>query len=260
MDNKIITSIIAIATFSIGVVLFLIVMSSFNLWKETPDWSGVFKMQFPRLFDHIKTINTNSLPEGGLKEALNTKVSDICLNDKEMELAGLINDYRRSKNLNVLPVTKSLTYVGRVHIYDLIENKPYLGSRCDQHSWSISNYWTGGCAGDFKYNLDLVRAKARELNTGYNSDIWEIVASAWIGKKVNGEWVDEKNRQPSYDYSMARYLDDWKHSTGHNNEIINANDYSDRYWQAMGVSVRENYAIVWFGEQIDPNGNAERCQ
>jgi uncharacterized protein YkwD len=266
MNNKIITSIIALATFSIGVVLFLTVMSTFSLWKTAPSWSGVFKIELPKFLNIVKPQknyypdNTNHIPEGSLKGALNTKVSDICLNDKEIELASLINDYRHSKNLNVLPVTKSLTYVGRVHIYDLIENKPYLGSRCDQHSWSNSKYWTGGCAGDFKYDLDLVRAKARELKTGYNYDIWEIVDSAWIGEKVNGVWIDEKNRQPVYDFTMARYLDDWKHSYGHNNELTNANDYSDRYWQAMGVAVRENYAIVWFGENIDPNGNAERCQ
>ena len=266
MNNKIISSLIALATFSAAIIIFITIMSTFNLWRVAPKWSSLFKIELAGLFNlnnpikNYYTDNTNYVLEGSLKEALATKVDDICLNAKEVELANLINNYRSSKNLNVLPVTKSLTYVGRVHIYDLIENQPYLGSRCDQHSWSKSNLWTGGCAGDFKYDLDLVRAKARELKTGYNYDIWEIVASAWIGKKVNGEWVDEKNRQPTYDYSMARYLDDWKHSTGHNNEIINANDYSDRYWQAMGVAVRENYAIVWFGEYPDSNGNASRCQ
>ena len=46
-------------------------------------------------------------------------------------------------------------------------------------------------------------------------------------------------------------LNGWKSSAGHNSVIINQSKWHDNNWQAIGVGIYKNYAVVWFGEEID---------
>jgi hypothetical protein len=53
----------------------------------------------------------------------------------ERRLYNEIMDYRKSKNLPSIPLSKSLTYVAQMHSRDLAQNNPDQG-KCNLHSWS----------------------------------------------------------------------------------------------------------------------------
>lgn len=54
-------------------------------------------------------------------------------------------------------------------------------------------------------------------------------------------------------------LDSWKKSKGHHEVIINKGIWKAMKWRAMGVSVYDNYAVVWFGTERDPD-QGEKCK
>ncbi len=45
----------------------------------------------------------------------------------------------------------------------------------------------------------------------------------------------------------------WSMSTGHEDMILNRNEWRELHWRAMGVAINEEYAVVWFGEEPDWN-------
>jgi len=162
------------------------------------------------------------------------------LNDKEQELADLINQYRSQYNLPAVPVTKSLTKVARLHVLDLNENRPDTGTdsrgiACNLHSWSNQGEWTPVCYTEDHEYAELMWSKPREL-TSYSGHGYEIAHFAGMG------------------VTPAMALDWWKNSEPHNNVIINREDWADNFWTAMGVGIDGNYAAVWFGEETDPAG------
>ena len=60
-----------------------------------------------------------------------------CLTKEEKKLYDLIMEYRRSKNLEPIPLSESLTLVAQTHAKDLSENYKFdPGNRCNPHSWS----------------------------------------------------------------------------------------------------------------------------
>jgi hypothetical protein len=42
----------------------------------------------------------------------------------------------------------------------------------------------------------------------------------------------------------------WRNSSGHNAVIINNGNWKTP-WQAIGISIRGGYAVVWFGNERD---------
>lgn len=57
------------------------------------------------------------------------------LSNEETELYNLIMQYRSSKGLPRIPLSKSLTFVAQTHVRDLENNKSDVGN-CNMHSWS----------------------------------------------------------------------------------------------------------------------------
>jgi hypothetical protein len=55
-------------------------------------------------------------------------------------------------------------------------------------------------------------------------------------------------------------LNAWKQSAGHNDVILNAGIW-DGFdpWPAMGIGMRNGYAVVWFGDVADPQGTVAPC-
>lgn len=155
-----------------------------------------------------------------------------CLSSEEKELIELIQEYRRSKNLPEIPVSASLTIVARTHIKDLSENNP-VTKRCNLHSWSSKGKWKKCCyrSGDEK-SARCMWNKPSEL-TDYSGYGYEIAF-------YHSEKCTPQNS-----------LEGWKSSKGHRTVIINQGMWKDVEWQAMGVAIQGNYAVVWFGENKD---------
>lgn len=164
-----------------------------------------------------------------------------CLTDGEASLANLINQYRAENGLAPVPVTRSLTAVAQWHVWDLDVNHPHGGS-CNLHSWSDSeSIWSPVCYTADHANAAGMWSKPDEITSGaYTSNGYEI---AFWG---------------STDPQTA--LNAWKGSPGHNDVILNAGIWATYSpWPAMGIGMRNGYAVVWFGGVADPQGTVPAC-
>lgn len=162
------------------------------------------------------------------------------LSSAEKELARQINLYRKSRNLPVVPLSASLSIVARAHVLDLSEHYEY-GGNCNLHSWSESPDWSSCCYTNDHSKASCMWDKPREL-TVYSGDGYEIAFFS--------------NYEYESDAAFAKdVLDGWKSSRGHHELIINKGKWTTSRWQAMGVGVFGDFAVVWFGEEIDPAGS-----
>ncbi|MBL7906090.1 MAG: hypothetical protein JNL22_13790 [Bacteroidales bacterium] len=162
------------------------------------------------------------------------------LSNAEKELARQLNLYRKSRNLPAIPLSASLSIVARAHVMDLSEHYEY-GGRCNLHSWSESAQWSSCCYTNDHSKASCMWDKPREL-TVYSGDGYEIAFFS--------------NYEYESDAAFAKdVLEGWKSSRGHHELIINKGKWTTSRWQAMGVGVFGDFAVVWFGEEIDPAGS-----
>lgn len=157
----------------------------------------------------------------------------------EAALARMINDYRAREGLPAVPVSRSLNAVADAHVRDLMENRPdsatAFGHRsCNMHSWSSAGPWKPVC-----YTRDHARAtamwsKPREITRGaYPGNGFEI--AYWWSGRITPE--------------IALY--GWQDSPSHNDLIVEEGPWRGADWQAMGIGIAGNYAVIWFGKEPD---------
>jgi len=164
------------------------------------------------------------------------------LTAEESELARLLNEYRQQSGLAAVPVTSSLTKVARLHVGDLNQNHPdtktYGQGECNMHSWSDKGEWTAVCYSDSdSTSASKMWGKPRELTETYRGNGYEI---SFI--------------QMGADATPNGAVNQWKNSQYHNETILQIGMFAGVVWNAMGVGITGNYAVVWFGEEVDPAG------
>lgn len=168
----------------------------------------------------------------------------VCLSVTEQYLAKMINEYRKSKGLPSIKLSKSLSRVAAIHCEDLNETYTHSG-RCNLHSWSDKGKWSSCCYTDDHKKAACMWDKPRELSE-YEGDGFEIA------------------------YYTSRALDDpeeyandilvsWMGSPGHNAVIVNKGIWKSVDWNAMGIGIVDGYATVWFGKLADPEGVPDLC-
>ncbi len=156
------------------------------------------------------------------------------LTDEEKKLFDLIMAYRKELGLPMIPCSSCLTKVAKLHVRDLANNDP-VSDECNGHSWSSNGPWTPCC-----YTADHAQAacmwsKPREL-TPYKGNGYEIAYTHWGGDAV-----------------AAGALLGWQQSPhGHNDVIINKGVWKEK-WNAIGIGIYKNFAVVWFGHEPDKN-------
>ncbi len=150
------------------------------------------------------------------------------LSADEQALFDIIMDYRRSLNLPLIPISRSLTLVAQTHAHDLNNNQPDQGV-CNLHSWSNKGKWKACCYTDDHAQANGMWSKPGELTTytGYGYEI-----AAWSSEAITAEEA----------------LDLWKSSPGHHSLIINSGPWLKK-WQAIGIGICNGYALVWFGNE-----------
>jgi len=147
-------------------------------------------------------------------------------------LVEVINKYRLENNLPEIPVSSSLTTVAITHARDLAEN--YVPSDvCNLHSWSDKGNWTPFCYTPDHANAQLMWNKPREL-TAYTGNGYEIAVFK------------------SDTLTAIEALELWKNSAAHLDLILNRDIWKDLKWNAIGGAINKGYAVVWFGEEVDP--------
>lgn len=165
--------------------------------------------------------------------------SSYCLSAKELELYQLINEYRQSQGLEIIPLSKSLSYVSFMHVRDLQKNRPDL-SGCNLHSWSGKGSWTPCCYAKEPNRQECMNRKPQEL-TGYKGHAQEIIL--WENKPA----------------SASSSLEQWKSLEPTNDILIKRGRWAQKNWQAMGVALFEGYTSVWFGEAEDKETKLTVC-
>lgn len=94
------------------------------------------------------------------------------LNADEQELYKLVMQYRKSKGLPAIPLSKSLTIVAQAHALDLDDYfEPGNVRNC--HSWSDKGNWKPVCYTDDHAQAKLMWSKPQEL-TKYKGNGYEI--------------------------------------------------------------------------------------
>jgi len=169
----------------------------------------------------------------------NNLQSEYCITKEEKELLQLINDYRKTKKLPSIKLNAELTKVAKIHINDLIDNQPIHG-KCNMHSWSDKGKWKPCCYTDDHKNAKLMWSKPSEL-TNYKSNGYEIAFELSSGATPKDA------------------LAGWKKSPGHNDVILKKGVFNKIGWKAIGISIKGEYALVWFGEIEDNFEDIDDC-
>jgi uncharacterized protein YkwD len=162
----------------------------------------------------------------------------VCMSLSEKKLYDLIMAYRKENNLPAIPISRSLTIVAQTHVNDLQINNP-VTPNCNLHSWSDKGAWTPCCYTDDHARAQCMWDKPKEL-TNYKSYGFEI-SYATSGKAT-----------------PEGALSAWKNSPGHNSVIINKGIWSSP-WNAIGIGISQNYAVVWFGKEKDKEAAPKVC-
>ena len=163
------------------------------------------------------------------------------LSQREKELAILVNEYRKSKGLKPLKISKSLTFVARTHNNDqnLYYNENWKDKRglpANLHSWSNKGKWTPVMyTSDHKYAEGMWN-KPSEL-TDFKVDGFEISAEGYFEADESAEFA----------------LKIWKESEGHNAVLTGQGNWNSL--SVMGVSINGDHADIWFADETnDPAG------
>lgn len=157
----------------------------------------------------------------------------IQLSPEELKLYKLITAYRAQNGLPAIPLSVSLTDVAQIHAKDLETNRPDQEG-CSMHSWSANGKWSSCCYTPDHAQKLCMWNKPKEL-TSYTGNGFEIAATY-------SELID-----------ATKALDLWKESKFHNEALLNKGAYA-RTWNAMGIGIYKNYAVVWFGHEVDAKG------
>lgn len=172
-----------------------------------------------------------------------------CLTDPEVELARRINDYRQSKDRPAIPVTKSLSLVARWHAIDLSENQQWMqgtdprGLPCGLQSWSAKGPWKALCYTSDHHYAEAMWRKPQELT-----------ANAYLG---NGFEIVYKTSGPLV---VPRVVEYWTDRPEERDMILSSGVWQGLAWPVMGVGVVGNYAVLWFGDQPDRQGEISPCR
>lgn len=169
-----------------------------------------------------------------------TTVEEVCLSPEEKKLYDIINAYRKTKKLKAVPISSSLTQVAKLHAIDLMENYK-KNDKCNPHSWSNKGNWSSCCYTNDHKQAACMWDKPKEI-AGYESPGYEIVYWHSAAAQADGA------------------LKGWQQSKSHNPIVINDGMWNQVEWNAIGVAIYEQYAVVWFGEMVDPKGAAKLCK
>jgi len=156
------------------------------------------------------------------------------INEEEMRLYRMINDYRRRYDLPPIPLSKSLSYVASAHVKDLFFHHPDQ-EPCNFHSWSDKGPWKPFCYPKDENKKNSVWDKPKEISP-YKEKGYEIVY--WENNQVDIDSV----------------INLWKSVPYFNSFLMNTGKWQGTKWEAIGIGIYENYACAWFGQVPDQLG------
>lgn len=167
----------------------------------------------------------------------------VCLNAEEAALVQLVNNYRVQNGKSALPATRWLVTTGQWHVWDRIANNA-VGGSCNPHSWSAAmpSLWQAVCYTPDHAQAAQMWAKPNQISLGrYNGNGFENSADA--GGPM----------------TAAQALSQWQGSPAHRDVILNQGSWAGINFRGLGVGIVGNYAVLWFGDRVDPGGDMAAC-
>ncbi|NJR66845.1 MAG: CAP domain-containing protein [Leptolyngbyaceae cyanobacterium CRU_2_3] len=153
--------------------------------------------------------------------------SGDALEPEEEKLYQAINNYRAQHGLTAIPPSPSLNRVANRHVRDLADNVGRLTHAWSNCPYSASDPTTFSCMWEAPQRLNTPYPGIGYENAHFNTG----AATA------------------------ASALKSWQDSSGHNAVILNQDIWKDYPWQAIGIGIYKNYAVIWFGKEADPANN-----
>ncbi len=150
------------------------------------------------------------------------------LEPEEEKLYRLINEYRAQNRLPAIARSPALNLVANRHVRDLTVNLRKL-----THGWSNCPY----NASD-QTTYPCMWEAPKRLHTNYPGMSYENAHF-----KSGGATAESA-------------LSSWQDSTAHKAVILNQGVWHDYNWQAIGVGIYQDYAVIWFGKEADPGSAA----
>lgn len=166
-----------------------------------------------------------------LKSQEKDQSNAVCLTQQELRLYNLISSLRIENGQEMIPLSSSLTKVAQFHLNDLTENHPDT-SICNHHSWSDKGNWVACCYNTYIPKPECMQNKPREI-TDYDHPGYEIIF--WDSEKINPDSVMQIWSSVEASLQMFLQQDKWK----------------KKRWEAIGLSLNDHYASVWFAEKPD---------
>ena len=153
-----------------------------------------------------------------------------------VRLANTINDYRASKGLSRVPLSRALGIVAKNHAQNIVSHKTEWSPPCNLHSWAAIGGAKACCYPDSHTTPHCMWDKPREL-TGFPGNGFEIAVSVGSGT-VTPEVA----------------LEMWRMSPHHHDVILNRGMWADLPFKSMGAGIVNGVGVVWFSDTADAHG------
>lgn len=164
---------------------------------------------------------------------------EFCVTLEEQLLFDKINILRDDYGKNSIEFSKSLSYVAKLHVEDLLKNHPDT-SVCNLSSWSDKGEWTSCCYNPYVPNQDCMWDKPKEL-TPYTYRGYELVGY------FEGS------------FNVDSVIDLWSNSKVVLDMLLTEGNFKQKQWICMGLSMNKNYVSLWFGQRADKMGEPDIC-
>ena len=173
------------------------------------------------------------------KETKPVVPAEFCISSDALILFNMINDFRRSNKLPVIPLSRSLCFVATLRIDDL-RSANAAENDCGVHSWSDKGNWKSCCYSKDPARIACMSNKPKEL-TGYQGSGYEVV------------YWSEETAIP------IAAMELWRSTPISESVFLNQDKWQARQWKAMGVALNDGYAIVWLGDKPDAPADFKLC-
>ena len=170
-------------------------------------------------------------PGSGAAYAQKKIPADFCISPEERTLFDAINTLLADYDKKPLKLSASLSYVARLHVDDLLKNRPDT-SVCNLSSWSDKGTWTPCCYNKYVRDPDCMWKKPKELTT-----------YPYRGYELAGYFEDE--------FTPDSVIALWASQKEVLDMLLTNGNYSKKTWVVMGIGMNSHYVSVWFGQRPD---------
>ena len=157
--------------------------------------------------------------------------ADFCISPGEKTLFDAINTLLTDYDKKPLKLSASLSYVARLHVDDLLKNRPDT-SICNLSSWSDKGHWTPCCYNKYVPDPECMWKKPKELTT-----------YPYRGYEMVGYFEDE--------FTPDSVIQLWASQKEVLDMLLTHGNYSKKTWVVMGIGMNSHYVSVWFGQRPD---------